>query len=287
MTIKPHARKPRWLNKKINLGDCQKVKTLLNGLRVNTVCREASCPNIGECFAKNQATFLILGAVCTRSCTFCGVRKAEPLPVDPDEPFRVAEAARKLGLKHVVITSVTRDDLDDGGAHYFAETISAIRAGNGTVTIEALIPDFQLNTRALVTVVEAAPDIIGHNIECVPRLYQAIRLGSDYARSLAVLRTIKEIDRNIYTKSGIMLGLGEARPEVGRVFRDLVKTGCDFISIGQYLSPSVSHAPVKEYICPEDFEYYRQQAKAAGFRHVVSGPYVRSSYLAGEYLDKK
>jgi lipoic acid synthetase len=280
----PCLRKPRWLNKKINLGDCRKVKTLLNGLRVNTVCREASCPNIGECFAKNQATFLILGTVCTRKCSFCGVRKAEPLAVDADEPYRIAEAVRKLKLSHVVITSVTRDDLEDGGARHFAAAIRAIRAGGNTAAIEVLIPDFQLDAQALTAVVEAAPDIIGHNIECVPRLYRTVRVGSDYARSLAVLRRIKEINRNIYTKSGIMLGLGEDKPEVLGVFLDLVKAGCDFLSIGQYLSPSVSHTPVKEYVAPEDFEYYRQQAQAAGLRHVVSGPYVRSSYSASEYL---
>ncbi|MFA5117568.1 MAG: lipoyl synthase [Candidatus Omnitrophota bacterium] len=280
----PCLRKPRWLNKKINLGDCRKVETLLNGLRVNTVCREASCPNIGECFAKNQATFLILGTACTRKCSFCGVRKAEPLPVDADEPYRIAEAVRKLQLSHVVITSVTRDDLEDGGARHFAAVIRAIRAGRDTVAIEVLIPDFQLEAQALTAVVEAAPDIIGHNIECVPRLYREVRLGSDYARSLAVLRRVKEINRNIYTKSGIMLGLGEDKPEVLGVFLDLVKAGCDFLSIGQYLSPSVSHAPVKEYIAPEDFEYYRRQAQAAGLRHVVSGPYVRSSYSAAEYI---
>jgi lipoyl synthase len=282
--MQQYLRKPRWLNKKINLGDCQRVKTLLNGLKVNTVCREASCPNIGECFAKDQATFLILGTACTRKCSFCGVRKARPLPVDADEPYRIACAVRKLKLAHVVITSVTRDDLEDGGARHFAETVRAIRAEGDPVKIEVLIPDFQLDRQALAAVVEAAPDIIGHNVECVPRLYRTVRLGSDYARSLAVLRAVKEIDRNIYTKSGIMLGLGEAKPEVIGVFLDLVSAGCDFMSIGQYLSPSVSHTPVKEYISPEDFEYYRQQAQAAGFRHVISGPYVRSSYLAGEYI---
>jgi lipoic acid synthetase len=280
-----HARKPQWLNKKINLSDCRQVSILLDGLNVHTVCQEASCPNIGECFSHNEATFLILGKVCTRDCDFCGVSKGVPLPVDPHEDGRIAEAVKRLSLKHVVITSVTRDDLADGGAHAFVKTIAAIRGMQSDVVIEILIPDFQLNLDALRLLVAAKPDIIGHNMETVKRLYPVVRKSADYARSLELLRSIKKFDTLVYTKSAVMVGLGEKEEEVVEVFRGLRTAGCDFLSIGQYLSPSSAHFPVQEFISPKQFDGYRRKAKAMGFRYVASGPYVRSSYLASKYMD--
>jgi lipoyl synthase len=278
------ARKPSWLNKKISLGKCREVESLISGLGLNTVCRNALCPNIGECFEKKHATFLILGKLCTRGCKFCGVIKKTPLAVDKSEPARVAEAASRLGLKHIVITSVTRDDLPDGGARHFAETVLAIRNRSEDSTIELLIPDFQGSVGAIGTIIHSKPDIIGHNVETVPSLYKEVRSTASYERSLSVLKTIKEIGGSIYSKSGIMLGLGEKEKEVFRVFSDLRKVSCDFLSIGQYLAPSKEHYPVKEYIEPEKFELYKKKALEAGFKFVVSGPYVRSSYLASGYL---
>ena len=275
------------MNKKINLKDCAGLKKKLSGLGLNTVCEEALCPNIGECFSKSQATFLILGKICTRQCSFCGVKRGSPSPVDPEEPERVAEGVRRLDLKHVVITSVTRDDLSDGGARAFIDTISSVRALERRVTIEILTSDFNLNKDAIRKVVRARPDIFAHNIETVPRLYKKARLGADYHRSLELLSYIKECDRGMPVKSGIMLGLGEREDEVQEVFRDISDTGCDLLSIGQYLAPSKGHLPVEEYIAPERFDLYKERALAAGFRHVMSGPYVRSSYSAAEYLTAK
>jgi len=280
-----HNNRPEWVNKKINLKDCADLRTKLSDLKLNTVCEEALCPNIGECFHKGQATFLILGKVCTRRCAFCGVKRGPVSKVDPEEPARVAEGVRRLGLGHVVITSVTRDDLPDGGAQAFVDTISAIRSIAKKVTVEVLTPDFNLNRDAIRKVVIAGPDIFAHNIETVPRLYLEARNGADYSRSLAVLSLIKEFDKDMRTKSGIMLGLGENRDEVLNTLKDIAKTGCDFLSIGQYLSPSREHLPVKEYITPERFAYYKEKALESGFRHVLSGPYVRSSYSASEYME--
>lgn len=277
------VKKPQWLNKKINLNDCNSVKALLEGLDLNTVCQEASCPNIGECFARKEATFMILGKICTRNCSFCGVKKGNPLPVDLAEAGRVAEAVKRLGLSHVVITSVTRDDLSDGGAGGFISCVENIRKTNPGVSVEALIPDLQLNLAAIKSVVNVKPEIIAHNIETVPRLYKSARQGADYSRSIEVLRIIKEFDKLIYTKSGIMLGLGEEEHEVLKVFADLREADCDFLSIGQYLAPSKDHFSVKEYIEPEWFAYYKDKALSFGFKFVSSGPYVRSSYLASQY----
>ena len=279
------TKKPAWLNKKTSLKECYQIDALLNDLGLNTVCQQASCPNISECFSKGAVTFLILGKVCTRGCKFCGVGKGMPSGVDLEEPGRIAEAVKRLSLKHVVITSVTRDDLSDGGAEIFAKTISAIRKKTSRVTIEVLIPDFKLNKPAIKMVMDAGPEIIGHNIETVPRLYSEVRQGSDYMRSLKVLELAKEFSG--YTKSSIMLGLGEEEDEVLSVFFDLHKVGCDFLSIGQYLAPSSAHFPVKEYILPEKFFYYKQKALELGFLYVASGPYVRSSYLASEYMEIK
>ncbi len=278
--------KPAWLNKKISLKECYQTQTLLNDLNLNTVCQQASCPNIGECFSMGEATFLILGKICTRNCRFCGVEKGKPLGVDLDESQRIAEAVRRLNLRHVVITSVTRDDLPLGGAEIFVRTISSIRKKAATTTIEVLIPDFQLNFGAIKVVVDAKPEIINHNVETVPSLYDSIRPMAIYHRSLEILRIVKRVDSRIFTKSGLMLGLGEKEDEVLEVFYGLRQAGCDFLSIGQYLSPSLSHFPVKEYISPEKFIYYKERAVGLGFLHVKSAPYVRSSYLASEYLEK-
>ncbi|MDD5505680.1 MAG: lipoyl synthase [Candidatus Omnitrophica bacterium] len=276
--------KPVWLNKKIFLEGCSQVKGILKDLRLHTVCEEALCPNMGECFNKRQATFIILGAICTRACRFCGVAKGKPLALDVDEPGRIVEAVKKLGLTHVVITSVTRDDLPDGGASAFAQTILSLRAIGSRISIETLIPDFNADHKSLRLLTDAAPDIIAHNIETVPSLYKEIRPnGASYERSLEVLRGLKSIAPKIALKSGLMLGLGEKRDEVFAVFDDLVKAGCMFLSIGQYLAPSVKHFPVREYLHPEVFEEYKKEALRRGFSYVKSGPYVRSSYAASEY----
>ncbi len=276
--------KPVWLNKKISLKECSRMKQLLRGLRVETVCEQAMCPNIGECFAHNQATFLILGRHCTRLCSFCNIEKAKPHLPDPDEPRHVACAVEKLCLKHVVITSVTRDDLADGGAGAFAEVVWHLRARTPQVTIELLVPDFKLSLEAVQVVVGASPDILAHNLETVPSLYNKVRQGAQYLRSLNLLRLIKESDPRLKTKSGLMLGLGETKNEVYSVMKDLRSAGCDFLSIGQYLAPSKNHYPVQDYIPPEVFSWYKQEALNLGFLHVESSPYVRSSYMSGAYL---
>lgn len=275
-------RKPEWLRKKVNPGDQKEMRQLLGELRLNTVCQQALCPNISECFSCGQATFLILGKNCTRLCSFCNVEKTAPLPVDNDEPVRVAEAAGRLKLSHVVVTSPTRDDLSDGGAGIFAATVAAIRRASPATRIELLIPDFQGSVSSLVSVIAARPNIIAHNVETVPRLYE-IRNGADYRRSLEVLRTCAEMAPEIRTKSGIMLGMGETAEEVLGVLHDLREVGCAYLSIGQYLAPSRRHYPVQEYVPPERFESLRFLALEMGFSHVESGPYVRSSYHAGKY----
>ncbi|MDL1970167.1 MAG: lipoyl synthase [Candidatus Desulfofervidaceae bacterium] len=277
-------RKPPWLNKKIDLKACHTLKLLLKDLKLHTICEEAGCPNISECFSKRTATFLILGDICTRNCRFCGVKKGKPCPVDEGEPERVAEAVRRLNLRHVVITSVTRDDLPDGGAEQFAQTILSIKKTMAKITIEVLIPDFKGNRRAIERVIETGPDVIGHNIETVPRLYPDVRQAADYFRSLEVLKTVKTLSNGIYTKSGLMLGLGEEEGEVLEVFKALREAECDFLSLGQYLPPSLKAYPVKEYIHPDKFDDYKEKALSLGFLYVASGPYVRSSYLAEEYL---
>lgn len=275
-------RKPEWLQKRVNPGEQAGMRHLLGELRLNTVCQQALCPNISECFGCGQATFLILGKNCTRLCAFCNVEKATPLPVDPGEPGRVAEAVARLSLAHVVITSPTRDDLPDGGASLFAATVAAIRSSSPETRIELLVPDFQGSRTSLECVAASGPEIIAHNLETVPRLYH-IRSGADYGRSLEVLRLCSEVAAGIRTKSGIMLGIGETEGEVLDVLRDLRSVGCDYLSIGQYLAPSRRHHPVREYVRPEVFERLREMALEAGFCHVESGPYVRSSYHAGEY----
>jgi len=276
-------KKPAWLNKKISLRDCADVKTLLKGLRLNTVCEEALCPNMGECFSRRQATFMLLGAICTRGCRFCGVAKGSPLPLDADEPRRIAQAVRDLGLTHVVITSVTRDDLADGGASAFAETLRSLRSIGRSIMVETLIPDFNAEEKSLRVIADANPDIIAHNVETVPRLYAQVRQGSSYERSLRALRIIKNIAPAIPLKSGLMLGLGEKKDEVYSVFDDLVAAGCSFLSIGQYLAPSNKHVAVSQYVELGIFQEYKNQALLRGFAYVKSAPYVRSSYAASDY----
>ncbi|MCK5533494.1 lipoyl synthase [bacterium] len=281
-----YIRKPEWLNKKINFNDCRQIKSLISDLNLHSVCQEAACPNISECFSRGEATFLILGKTCTRGCMFCNVDKGIPSAPDEEEPKRVAQAVARLKLKHIVITSVTRDDLADGGADIYARTIFSIRrqTKEKKVTIEVLIPDFGGNEDALRIVVRAKPDIIGHNLETVPRLYQDLRQGADYFRTLTLLEKVKDFNPQIYTKSSLMLGLGEEEEEVLSAFSNLRRAGCDFLSIGQYLAPTLQHYPVKKYFHPREFTYYQNKAKSMGFLYVVSGPYVRSSYRAGEYL---
>ncbi len=277
-------RKPEWLRKKISLSKMREVEDLMESLQIHTVCKEAMCPNISECFCKKQATFLILGNVCTRKCGFCGVSKGTPLAPDEQEPERVALAVKALGLRHVVITSPTRDDLADYGAGHYKDVVKAIKKMNSSVTVELLIPDFQGEREALKTVALSGAEIIGHNVETVPRLY-AVRRGANYKRSLDVLKILKEINPAIITKSGIMTGLGESEEEVETVFRDLAEIGCSFLSIGQYLSPSKHHAKVVEYTTPETFVRYREKALQAGLKEVKSSPYTRSSYMAEEYMN--
>lgn len=275
-------RKPHWLQKRVSPTDHKEMDRLLGSLQLNTVCREASCPNISECFRQKQATFLIMGKECTRSCSFCNVSANIPVPLDPEEPSRVAQAVLQLTLAHVVITSPTRDDLPDGGAGHFAATVAAVRAAAPQTVIELLVPDFKGDRQSLATVIASKPDILGHNIETVPRLY-SIRAGADYRRSLELLKAAKELSPGMPTKTGIMLGLGELPEEVGSTLADIRATGCDYLSIGQYLAPSRQHYPVAEFIEPAEFDRYKEQALTLGFSHVESAPYVRSSYHADRY----
>ncbi|MHB8962372.1 MAG: lipoyl synthase, partial [Saccharofermentanales bacterium] len=279
----PFVKKPEWLH--VNAGNARnnaEVTALLKELDLHTVCEEASCPNCGECFGRRTATFMILGRNCTRNCTFCCVSKGEPETPDPEEPRNIAEAVKKLNLKYVVITSVTRDDMPDGGASHFADVIGAIRSTGGETRplIEVLIPDFKGDAAALRTVIAAMPDVINHNIETVPRLYPEVRPQAVYTRSLELLARVNESAPAIRTKSGIMLGLGETEQEVYSVLDDLRRHHCDFLTIGQYLAPSRFHHPVVEYISPAIFEKYKQEALDRGFGYVASGPLVRSSYMA-------
>lgn len=279
-------RKPDWLKIKVRSGENKKeVREIIRNLSLNTVCEEANCPNIMECFSRRTATFMILGKVCTRDCTFCNVTKGIPQPVDSNEPIHVARAVKALQLKHVVVTSVTRDDLPDGGAGHFARMVAAVRQMNPDVTIEVLIPDFKGNNEALRVVVEAGPEVINHNVETVPRLYPSVRPSAVYRRSLKVLGEVKKMDKKIKTKSGIMVGLGEKEKEVTGVFADLRAVDCDFLTVGQYLAPSRRHHPVMEYVPPEVFNKYGETAKKLGFKRVASAPLVRSSYHAGQMLE--
>ncbi|MGB9812969.1 MAG: lipoyl synthase [Thermovenabulum sp.] len=271
--------KPEWLKVKVNQYQLEEMANFLKDSKLYTVCQSAHCPNIGECFGRRTATFMIMGNICTRNCRFCAVDKGKPLPVDEEEPRRIAEAARKLNLRHVVVTCVTRDDLEDGGASHFAKTISELKKIPG-LTVEVLVSDFQGKEESIKTVVMAKPEIINHNLETVPRLYPEVRPMANYERSLYLLKRVKELDPSIYTKSGIMVGLGETDEEVIKVMEDLRKVDCDMMTIGQYLRPSKKHLEVKEFITPEQFEKYEKIGYEMGFKYVASGPLVRSSYNA-------
>ncbi|AQS58136.1 lipoyl synthase [Desulforamulus ferrireducens] len=276
-----NKRKPAWLRVKLQGAEkTHEVKGMLNRLSLHTVCQEANCPNLIECFGRKTATFMILGSVCTRNCTFCNVTKGAPQGIDPDEPAKVAQAVKELGLKHAVITSVTRDDLPDGGAGHFAEVIQRLRATK--VIVEVLIPDLQGSREALATIIQAKPHILNHNVETVPRLYPTVRPKASYSRSLELLKNAKELAAPIFTKSGIMVGLGEQEEEVIQVMRDLRAVDCDILTIGQYLAPSAKHHPVVEYIHPELFKKYKDTAYELGFKYVASDPLVRSSYHAAD-----
>ncbi|MDP8253357.1 MAG: lipoyl synthase [Candidatus Kaelpia aquatica] len=277
-------RHPVWLNKKINFNKTTQMQALLKKFDLNTVCQSAACPNIGECFADSEVTFMILGKHCSRNCSFCNIDHLEPESVDYNESCRIAEAVGELRLKHVVITSVTRDDLPDGGAEVFTDTVRNIKERSPDVTVEVLIPDFNLNRESLKIVIDSKPDIIAHNLETVDRLYQEVRPQADYRRSLEVLDIVKKKDRDIFTKSGLMLGLGEKEEEILKAFDDLRAIACDFLSIGQYLAPTLKHYPISDYVEPKKFREYKEQAISRGFSYVMSAPYVRSSYRAGEYL---
>lgn len=277
-------RKPDWLRIKLQGAEkLTEIKKMLNRLELNTVCKEANCPNMIECFGRRTATFMIMGSVCTRNCSFCNVTKGSPNNLDPQEPMRVAEAVKELGLKHAVITSVTRDDLPDGGAGHFAQVIELIKAQD--VIVEVLIPDLQGDEESLRVIVDAKPHVLNHNIETVPRLYPTVRPKANYSRSLELLKRVKLWDAGIYTKSGIMVGLGEQQAEVVNVMRDLRAVGCDLLTVGQYLAPSDKHHPVIEYVHPDIFKKYQDIAYQLGFKHVASGPLVRSSYHADEVTD--
>jgi len=275
----PTHRLPPWFHVRLRSGpDYHKLRQLVETHHLHTICEEARCPNMWECWNNRTATFLILGDICTRRCHYCSVTTGRPLPLDTDEPQRVAEAVKLLKLRHAVITSVNRDDLPDGGAALFAETILRIRGAVPNCSVEVLIPDFQGNREDLATVIRENPDILNHNIETVPRLFPSIRPQGKYARSLKVLRWAQEMGAR--TKSGLMAGLGESEEEIRQVMTDLRTAGCQMLTVGQYLHPTLQHAPVSRYYTPEEFERFKQEAVALGFQHVESGPLVRSSYHA-------
>ncbi len=278
---RPTRRHPSWLKVRAPFGErVHDLKKLLGGLRLNTVCQEALCPNMGECWAHGVATFMILGEVCTRGCRYCAVGKGRPNELDLGEPTRVAEAVALMGLSHVVITSVDRDDLSDGGSGIFASTIDEIRRRLPGCVVEVLTPDFQGKEESLRTVLASAPEIFGHNVETVPRLYRVARGGGKYDVTLRVLARVRELDPGVVTKTGLMLGLGEEPEEIRRVMGDLVERGISILTLGQYLRPTTWHLPVARHYHPDEFDYWREVGESMGFEHVESGPLVRSSYLA-------
>ncbi len=275
--------RPPWLVQRVPANqNMQDVQRLMDKLVLNTVCQSACCPNIGECYGARTATFLILGGNCTRRCRFCAVPKGIPEKPDPQEPGKVACAVAKLGLRHAVVTSVTRDDLPDGGAGYFVECIERIREVSPHTSVEVLVPDFNGNAESVFRVLTAKPEVFNHNVETVPRLYSRVRPGADYQRSIKVLQMSAQT--GVMTKSGLMVGLGESEDEVVAVFRDLAEAGVRALTIGQYLSPSVNHLPVDEYIHPDQFKRYDQLARLEGFQYVAAGPLVRSSYHAANFV---
>lgn len=279
--------RPEWLKRVLPAGEYfSDTERLLQEHHVNTVCQSAHCPNIGECFSAKTATFMILGTNCTRRCRFCTVGKEEPSPVDSEEAMRVRQAAQEMGLQYVVITSVTRDDLPDGGSHVFSQCIQELRQYCPETQVEVLIPDFQGNSEAIDTVLSAGPDVLNHNIETVPRLYSLVRPEANYQRSLTLLKTSSQQGK-MKVKSGIMVGLGETKEEIFDVLNDLKRHGVDFVTIGQYLRPSEKHLPIDRYVTPEEFSEYGKKALEIGFSAVASGPFVRSSYQAARMMKEK
>lgn len=276
-------KKPEWIKVKAPTSkEYFETKALVSEHKLHTVCEEAACPNIGECWSKRHATFMILGDVCTRSCKFCNVKTGLPDLLDPHEPERVGLAVAKMNLAHVVITSVDRDDLDDGGAEHFAQVIRAIRQLSPDTTIEVLTPDFLRKEHAIEIVVKAKPDVFNHNLETVPRLYASVRPGARYFNSLRLLDTVKKFDNTIFTKSGVMVGLGEEKHEIFQVMDDLRSAQVDFMTIGQYLQPTPKHHPVMDFITPEQFDEYASRGRAKGFLLIAASPLTRSSYHAGD-----
>ncbi len=283
----PIRRKPPWLRVAAPLGpEVGATTRVVRRHALHTVCEEAGCPNLGECWRRRHATFMIMGAVCTRACAFCNVATGRPAPLDPDEPARVAAAVAEMGLAHVVITSVDRDDLNDGGAAHFAKVIAAVRAAAPRTTIEVLTPDFLRKDGAVATVVAAKPDVFNHNVETVPRLYPSIRPGARYFTSLQLLASVKAADPAGFTKSGLMVGLGETDDEVAQVMDDLRAAEVDFLTIGQYLQPTPKHAPIDRFVAPDAFDRLAARARAKGFLLVAASPLTRSSYHAGDAFDR-
>jgi len=281
---KPRPRLPEWLRLKLpTSGTFGRTRSLLDELKLHTVCESAKCPNHWECWSKGTATFMIAGDRCTRACGFCAVTTAKPLALEADEPARVAEASRRMRLKHVVITAVARDDLADGGAEHFRRTIEAVRAANPGIILEVLVPDFNDHDESIDLVLAAKPHIFNHNLETVRRLTPSVRHRATYDRSLSVLGKVKARGGEVYTKSGLMLGLGEAEDEVFTAMEDLRRVGCQILTLGQYLQPTLKHLPVLEFVSPERFAEYKVVAERLGFTHVASGPMVRSSYHADEF----
>ena len=286
-SINPIKKKPTWIRTKIlDTQNYFKTKEIINRKKLHTVCQEASCPNISECWSKRHATFMIMGDICTRACSFCDVKTGKPKHLDPMEPIKIAQATRELNLKHVVITSVDRDDLIDGGANHFSNVISETRRINSNTTIEVLTPDFLRKGDAYKKVVYSNPDVFNHNVETVPKLYRSVRPGSRYFASVNLLKSVKEINKKIFTKSGIMLGLGESKDEILQVMDDLLFANVDFLTIGQYLQPSVKHYPLDRYVHPDEFDELKSIALSKGFLIVASSPLTRSSYHADEDFSK-
>lgn len=281
------TQKPEWLKVKAATKDeYKKIQGLMEKLNLHTVCQEANCPNLGECFSKGTATFMILGDLCTRNCRFCAVQKGIPTYLDRQEPQMVAEAAKKMGLKHIVVTSVTRDDLPDNGAEHYARTIEALHGIKHGTTVEVLIPDLQGSEKDLETILDASPEILNHNLETVPRLYETVRPMADYSRSLELLKRVKQLRPDLLTKTGIMVGLGETEDEVIELMKDILGVGCDILTIGQYLQPSQQQLPVKAFVDPDQFKRYEIVGKKMGISYVASGPFVRSSYNAIEAIKR-
>ena len=278
-------RHPDWLKVKIGGGkDFAKIKSMLRDAKLHTICEEARCPNIAECFGRGTAVFLILGDICTRNCKYCNVKHGVPLSLNPNEPKDVAESVKELGLKYAVITSVTRDDLEDGGASVFYDTVKEIKKLNNSCKIEVLIPDFRGSVEALKKVADSNPDVVNHNIEVAEELFPEIRPEGNYRSSLEVLKNIKKIDKNVRSKSGFMVGLGENKEQIVKTMQDLRDSDVDFLTIGQYLQPTRNHAEIKKYYTPKEFDEFKKTAMDLGFKHVESGPLVRSSYHAEEAI---